>query len=226
MRWKVPATSPLGASALPGRSWIRDRTPSCCEPGCSATTPGSCMPSTAGRIIGDPTEAALVVVAEKAGLRHEQETAHHPRLEEIPFSSERKRMTTVHLDGRSLSPTSKERRTIILPLITLPAGERTRIVDAAAAMERDALRVLALARRVTPGDGNNRRRDRMRARTARARRHDRPPTTGGTRSDPPLPGSRHPHHHGHRRQRHHGRGDRTRDRPTSTETRTSSADRS
>ena len=101
-------------------------------------------------IIGDPTEAALVVVAEKGGLRHEQETAHLPRLEEIPFSSERKRMTTIHLDGQERVAYVKGAVEIILPLTTLPAGERTRIVDAAAAMERDALRVLALARRVLP----------------------------------------------------------------------------
>jgi magnesium-transporting ATPase (P-type) len=101
-------------------------------------------------IIGDPTEAALVVVAEKGGLRHEQETAHLPRLEEIPFSSERKRMTTVHLDGQDRVAYVKGAAEFVLPLTTLPAGERTRIEDAAAAMERDALRVLALARRVLP----------------------------------------------------------------------------
>jgi Ca2+-transporting ATPase len=101
-------------------------------------------------IIGDPTEAALVVIAEKGGLRHEQETAHLPRLEEIPFSSERKRMTTIHLDGQERVAYVKGAVEIILPLTTLSTGERTRIVDAAAAMERDALRVLALARRVLP----------------------------------------------------------------------------
>ncbi|MGZ4409210.1 MAG: cation-translocating P-type ATPase [Gaiellaceae bacterium] len=101
-------------------------------------------------IIGDPTEAALVVVAEKGGLRHEQETAHLPRLEEIPFSSERKRMTTIHLDGQERVAYVKGAVEVILALTTLSTGERTRIVDAAAAMERDALRVLALARRVLP----------------------------------------------------------------------------
>ena len=47
-------------------------------------------------IEGDPTEGALVVAAEKAGFRHEEVRRKYPRIDEIPFSSERKRMTTVH----------------------------------------------------------------------------------------------------------------------------------
>ena len=60
-------------------------------------------------VLGDPTEGALVVLAEKGGLRHEQEAARAPRLRELPFSSERKRMTTVHRVGRSGSPTRRAR---------------------------------------------------------------------------------------------------------------------
>ncbi|HDI42638.1 MAG TPA: hypothetical protein ENF62_02535, partial [Candidatus Bathyarchaeota archaeon] len=43
---------------------------------------------------GDPTEAALLVAAAKAGLWREKLEEQFPRLGEIPFSSERKRMTT------------------------------------------------------------------------------------------------------------------------------------
>jgi len=53
-------------------------------------------------IKGDPTEGALVVAAAKAGLHQAELRLENPRIEEIPFSSERKRMTTVHqmADGR------------------------------------------------------------------------------------------------------------------------------
>ena len=52
------------------------------------------------RIDGDTTEGALVVAARKAGLHEERLREEFPREGEIPFSGERKRMTTVHtLDG-------------------------------------------------------------------------------------------------------------------------------
>lgn len=48
------------------------------------------------RIVGDPTEAALVVAAVKAGSAAGDFAKAFPRLEEIPFDSERKRMVTVN----------------------------------------------------------------------------------------------------------------------------------
>jgi P-type Ca2+ transporter type 2C len=47
---------------------------------------------------GDPTEAALIVAARKAGLSAETLAARLPRIGEVPFSSERKLMSTVHSD--------------------------------------------------------------------------------------------------------------------------------
>ncbi len=50
----------------------------------------------------DPAEAAFVVAAVKSGLHQVEMRLENPRIEEIPFSSERKRMTTIHQiqDGR------------------------------------------------------------------------------------------------------------------------------
>lgn len=47
-------------------------------------------------IHGDPTEGALITAAEKLGLNHEQILGQFPRVAEIPFDLERKRMSTVH----------------------------------------------------------------------------------------------------------------------------------
>jgi P-type Ca2+ transporter type 2C len=48
---------------------------------------------------GDPTEGALVVAARKAGLEAERLEARFERVGEVPFSSERKLMSTVHTDS-------------------------------------------------------------------------------------------------------------------------------
>jgi Ca2+-transporting ATPase len=47
---------------------------------------------------GDPTEGALLVAARKAGVRAEALEARLPRVSEVPFSSERKLMSTLHRD--------------------------------------------------------------------------------------------------------------------------------
>jgi len=52
------------------------------------------------RMVGDPTEGALVVAAAKADLWQEELVQDYPRLDEIPFDSIRKRMTTLHPDPR------------------------------------------------------------------------------------------------------------------------------
>jgi Ca2+-transporting ATPase len=45
---------------------------------------------------GDPTEGALIVAAAKANIQKEALDTKQPRIHEVPFSSERKRMTTIH----------------------------------------------------------------------------------------------------------------------------------
>jgi len=48
------------------------------------------------RMVGDPTEGALVVAAAKAMLWRDEVEVRFPRVKEIPFDSDRKRMTTIH----------------------------------------------------------------------------------------------------------------------------------
>lgn len=47
-------------------------------------------------IMGTPTEASLVVMAQKAGFNRDKVLVKYPRLKELPFDSDRKRMTTIH----------------------------------------------------------------------------------------------------------------------------------
>ncbi len=51
------------------------------------------------RVIGDPTEGALLVAAQKAHLDFQRELIARPRIHELPFDSLRKRMSVVHAEG-------------------------------------------------------------------------------------------------------------------------------
>ncbi len=56
----------------------------------------------APKIIGDPVDTALLKAAQEAGLDIEQIRLESPLINEIPFSSERKMMTTIHRNGERL----------------------------------------------------------------------------------------------------------------------------
>ncbi|MCB8969114.1 MAG: cation-translocating P-type ATPase [Ardenticatenaceae bacterium] len=58
-------------------------------------------------VMGDPTEGALLVAAQQAGVTRDALASALPRIAELPFDSDRKRMTTVHqlADGAPLPPT-------------------------------------------------------------------------------------------------------------------------
>ncbi|HSE00198.1 MAG TPA: HAD-IC family P-type ATPase [Burkholderiales bacterium] len=107
---------------------------------------------------GDPTEGALVVVAQKAGLDPEQLRRDGPRTSELPFSSERKRMTTVHrvTGGRQLAFVKGAPEVVLERCASVQQEEaaqpldeeaRGRILAASEQMANDALRVLAIAYR-------------------------------------------------------------------------------
>ena len=106
-------------------------------------------------IKGDPTEGALVVAAAKAGLQKEALDAQLPRLQEIPFTSETKRMTTLHQTSQGAVAYTKGAPEVILEysdqILTAdgdkPLDESTRREIGAVArdMAANALRVLGIA---------------------------------------------------------------------------------
>jgi Ca2+-transporting ATPase len=102
---------------------------------------------------GDPTETALAQAALDAGLDKGALEAQWPRVQELPFDSERKRMSTVHRgpDGE-LVVYVKGAPESVLPLCdgTGLQGALQAVLDQALAMAAQGLRVLALARRPLP----------------------------------------------------------------------------
>jgi Ca2+-transporting ATPase len=117
-------------------------------------------------IQGDPTEAALLVAAAKAGIDHGAIQARFPRLAEAPFSSERKRMSTVHQDAESPGGRlvfSKGAPGMLLERCTqeltgketrpLAPARRAQILSVTEALAAEAFRTLGAAfRSLDPGD--------------------------------------------------------------------------
>lgn len=114
-----------------------------------------------GAQVGDPTEIALLDMCEKQGRTREELEKKFPRVEEIPFDSVRKRMTTVHETPEGRVAYTKgaldgilEHTTMILDdgaLRPITAEDKKRIEAAASDMAHGALRVLALACRPCGG---------------------------------------------------------------------------
>jgi P-type Ca2+ transporter type 2C len=127
------------------------------------------------RLVGDPTETAMLVAAAKAGAVREELEKAYPRIDEIPFDSDRKRMTTIHkvveprledsspfTDGSQRNwevAVTKGAPDVVLDLCEsyqqaddsqapLDDTMRRKILDANEAMAAHALRVLAVAYRL------------------------------------------------------------------------------
>jgi Ca2+-transporting ATPase len=116
--------------------------------------------SASSDVIGEPVDAALLRAAQMAGLDAARERAAFPQVNEIPFSSERKMMTTVHqADGGWVAYTKGAPGPVLarctsywhqgepLPLTGAAYQEIRRAVER---LEEDGLYVLAIARKVVP----------------------------------------------------------------------------
>ncbi|HUX89417.1 MAG TPA: calcium-translocating P-type ATPase, PMCA-type [Gallionellaceae bacterium] len=110
-----------------------------------------------GKPSGDPTEVALYVAAREAGFDKVELEQLAPRLLELPFDSERKRMTTFHRAQQGALSFTKGAPENLLPRcasmlsvmgsVVLPLAE---MLAQAERMAADGLRVLAVAYRVWP----------------------------------------------------------------------------
>ncbi len=112
-------------------------------------------------VLGDPTEGALLVMASKAGFWREKIELKEPREVELPFDSERKRMTVIcRQPAGSLLAYVKGAPDVILDLCThvyknglavpLSKREREELLATNANLAEKALRVLAFAYRELP----------------------------------------------------------------------------
>ena len=108
-------------------------------------------------ILGDPTEAALLVSAAKGGIEYEAAQKQWARIDEVPFSSERKRMSTVHKNPKGgYLVAAKGAAEIVLDLcdnvldehgksVKMTDKHRDAIKEANSRLSSQALRVLGLA---------------------------------------------------------------------------------
>ena len=124
-------------------------------------------PDRKGEIIGDPTEGALIYMAQAFGIDHEALEDEYPRFFEQPFDSERKRMTTVHRIHEKWVSYTKGAVDEMLPLCThiltsegvrpITEADKENITKLCLSMSEDALRVLGFAMRTLtalPTDDN------------------------------------------------------------------------
>ena len=106
-------------------------------------------------IMGDPTEGALLVAAAKAGLNEEMLEETYPRIDEIPFQSERRYMATLHPWDKGKVVYVKGALEKLLEMshsvlengsaVPLKKKDKAEIMGIGDTMAKDAMRVMALA---------------------------------------------------------------------------------
>ncbi|MFO2930542.1 HAD-IC family P-type ATPase, partial [Legionella pneumophila serogroup 7] len=107
--------------------------------------------------VGDPTEVALLVAAAKGGIWRGELQVSLPRIKELPFSSERKRMTVVCKEDNGFIALVKGAPEIILERCThiltqngikkITPNDKARMRQSCELMASEALRLLAFAER-------------------------------------------------------------------------------
>ncbi|NQV09039.1 calcium-translocating P-type ATPase, SERCA-type [Candidatus Woesearchaeota archaeon] len=110
-----------------------------------------------GEVIGDPTEAALLVSAGKLGLNKQTLQKENKRVNEIPFDSERKRMTTIHETRSGRIALTKGAVDVVIELCDfilengrvrkITEQDKKRVIETNNRFAKDALRVLGFAYR-------------------------------------------------------------------------------
>mgnify|MGYP001147848251 CR=1 FL=1 len=110
------------------------------------------------KVFGDPTEGALLVSAGKNGLSYEEEQTSYKRVDEVPFTSDRKFMSTVHATKDGFLIASKgsveatlERCIYIMnskgAKVALKPADKEAILEQNKQLSSQALRVLAFAQK-------------------------------------------------------------------------------
>ncbi len=114
------------------------------------------------KIIGDPTEAALLVAAHKSGFNLEEELKKIPRITELPFDSKRKSMSSIHQkdDKKVVYVKGAPKKIILLSthisengkIRPLSDHEKEKIFKIHDALASQGLRILGIAYRDLPND--------------------------------------------------------------------------
>lgn len=115
-------------------------------------------PDQKGEILGDPTEGALIFLAEDFGINHEELEDKYPREFEQPFDSDRKRMSTIHkINGDYVVYTKgavDEMLSLCTKILTangerdITDDDKEKILELSIKMSKKALRVLGFAKKI------------------------------------------------------------------------------